>query len=148
MRILLLGLLMLLSIAAYAADGMVVMVSEFPVTDTTDRLEQAVKKAGFTVMARIDHAAGAKKVGLELAPTELLIFGKPKAGTLLIQASPTVGIDLPLKYLVWQDANGVVQIAWNGPEWIKQRHQITGQDKLLGKMAGGLKKIAGTAAKK
>jgi len=148
MRYFLLILLMLVSLSSMAADGMQVLTSEFPVNETMNRLETAVKKADFTVMARINHAAAAKKAGLTLPPTELLIFGKPKAGTMLMQASATAGLDLPLKYLVWQDAQGKVQIGWNDPEWIKARHAISGQDKLLGKMSGALGKFAGQAAKK
>lgn len=139
---------MLISLASVAADGMRLHASGFPVNETVNRLEKAVKQAGFTVMARIDHAAAANKVGLELQPTELLIFGKPKAGTLLMQASPTVGLDLPLKYLVWQDTKGQVQIGWNDPEWLKTRHSISGKDPLLGKMAGALAKFAEQAGKK
>lgn len=148
MRYLLLILLLLVSLSSMAAEGMQVRESDFPVNETMNRLEQAVKQAGFTVMARIDHAAAAKKVDLVLPPTELLIFGKPKAGTLLMQASPSVGLDLPLKYLVWQDAKGKVQVGWNDPAWLNSRHELSGQDKLLNKMAAGLNKFAEQAAKK
>jgi uncharacterized protein (DUF302 family) len=148
MRYFLLIPLMLISLLSVAADGMQVRVSDAPVNETMNRLEQAVKQAGFTVMARINHAAAAQKVDLELQPTELLIFGKPKAGTLLMQASPSVGLDLPLKYLVWRNAEGKVQIGWNDPSWLKDRHAISGQDKVLNKMAGALSKFAEQAAKK
>jgi len=148
MRYLLLITLLLVSLSSVAADGMLVRASEFSVNETMNRLEEAVKQAGFTVMARINHAAAAKKVDLELQPTELLIFGKPKAGTLLMQASASVGLDLPLKYLVWRNAEGKVQIGWNDPSWLKSRHAISGQDKLLNKMAGALSKFAEQASKK
>lgn len=148
MRYLLLVLLMLISLSSAAADGVQVRPSELSVVDTMNRLEQAVTQAGFTVMARIDHGAAAKKVDLELPPTELLIFGKPKAGTLLMQASPTAGLDLPLKYLVWQGADGKVQIGWNDTAWLEARHGIKGQEKLLTKIAGVLSKFAEQAAKK
>ncbi len=146
MRILTLVLLTIVSLGANAAEGMLTRSSNFPVSETMDRLEQAVKQAGFTVMARVNHGAGAKKVELPLPPTELLIFGKPKAGTLLMQSAPSVGLDLPLKYLVWQDAEGKVSIGWNDPAWLQTRHGISGQDKLLGKMAGALGKFAQQAA--
>lgn len=148
MRYMLLVLLMLVALSCAAADGMQVRTSDFSVNDTMNRLEQAVKQADFTVMARIDHGAAAKKVDLALPPTELLIFGKPKAGTLLMQAGPTAGLDLPLKYLVWQDADGKVQIGWNDMAWVAARHGIEGQEKLLAKIAGVLSKFAEQAAKK
>lgn len=148
MRVLLLVLLMLIALSSAAAEGVQVRTSDFSVVDTMNRLEQAVKQAGFTVMARIDHGAAAQKVDLALPPTELLIFGKPKAGTLLMQASPTAGLDLPLKYLVWQDAAGKVHIGWNDTAWLETRHGIKGQEKLLGNIAGVLNKFAEQAAKK
>lgn len=148
MRYLLLVLLMLIALSSAATDGMQVRASDLSVNDTMNRLEHAVKQAGFTVMARIDHGAAAKKVDLVLPPTELLIFGKPKAGTLLMQAGPTAGLDLPLKYLVWQDADGKVQIGWNDMTWVASRHGIKGQEKVLAKIAGVLSKFADQAAKK
>ncbi len=75
------------------------------------------------VFARIDHAAGATEAGLELRPTELIIFGNARGGTPLMQASQTAGIDLPLKVLVWQDATGKTQVSYNEPSWIVQRHE-------------------------
>ena len=89
-----------------------------------DRLEAAVKAKGLTVFARIDHAAGAAKVGLSLRPTELLIFGNAKGGTPLMQSNQTVGIDLPLKALVWQDASGDTWLSYNDPSWIAKRHGL------------------------
>lgn len=148
MRYMLLVLLMLIALSCAAADGMQVRTSDFSVNDTMNRLEQAVTQADFTVMARIDHGAAAKKVDLVLPPTELLIFGKPKAGTLLMQAGPTAGLDLPLKYLVWQGADGKVQIGWNDMAWVAARHGIEGQEKLLAKIGGVLSKFAEQAAKK
>lgn len=146
MRILVLIVFMIVSLGVSAAEGMLTRASNFPVNETMNRLEQAVKQAGFTVMARIDHGAAAKKVELSLPPIELLIFGKPKAGSLLMQSAPSAGLDLPLKYLVWKDAQGVVQIGWNDPAWLQTRHAITDKDKLLGKMAGALGKFAQQAA--
>ncbi len=139
-------LLMLISLTSVAVDGMQVQVSNFSVNETMNRLEQAVKQAGFSVVARINHGAAAKAVDMALPPTELLIFGKPKAGTLLMQVNSSVGLDLPLKYLVWQDSKGKVRIGWNDPAWLKDRHAVEGQDKLLAKMAEGLSKFAEQAA--
>jgi uncharacterized protein (DUF302 family) len=102
---------------------------------------------GITVFARIDHAAGAASAGMPLRPTELLIFGNPKAGTPLMQANQTIGIDLPLKVLVWEDASGGVWIAYNDPTWLAQRHQLGGNAAAAVKaMAGMLAKLAEAAA--
>ena len=91
---------------------------------TMQRLEQAVQAADLRVFARIDHSAAAHEVGMELRPTELLIFGNPKAGTLLMQCSQTAGIDLPLKMLVWQDAAGHTWLGYTDPQAIAQRHGV------------------------
>jgi uncharacterized protein (DUF302 family) len=89
-----------------------------------DRLETEIKAKGMMVFARIDHAAGAKEAGLSLRPTELLIFGNAKGGTPLMQSIQTVGIDLPLKALVWQDASGNTWLSYNDPGWIAKRHEL------------------------
>src|SRR5262249_20682577 len=88
------------------------------------RLEAALKQKGIQVFARVDHAAGAKEVGIELRPTLLLIFGNPKAGTPLMQSNQTVGIDLPLKALIWEDADGKVWLTYNRPDYVAERHGI------------------------
>ena len=106
------------------APGLVSMRSRHPVNVTVDRLEASLKGKGVTVFARIDHAAGAAAVGMPLRPTELLIFGNPSAGTPLMQADQTTGIDLPLKALVWEDASGSVWIAYNDPAWLAVRHGL------------------------
>lgn len=89
-----------------------------------DRVAAAAARYDMTVLARIDHAAAAAKVGLSLGPTEIILFGNARAGTLLMQAAQTTGIDLPLKVLVWQDAAGIVWIGTNDPEWIGHRHGL------------------------
>jgi uncharacterized protein (DUF302 family) len=101
---------------AMAADGLTTIPSGFGPQDTMNRLETAVKAKGMTVFARIDHAAGAAAAGLPLRPTELLIFGNAKGGTPLMQSVQTIGIDLPLKALVWQDASGKTWLSYNDPE--------------------------------
>ena len=88
------------------------------------RFEAEVQARGMTVFARIDHAAGAAGVGLSLRPTDLLIFGNAKGGTPLMQAVQTVGIDVPLKALVWQDASGTAWLSYNDPAWVVQRHGL------------------------
>ena len=84
-----------------------------------DRLETEIRAQGITVFARIDHAAGAAEAGFTLRPTELLIFGNPRAGTPLMQSVQTIGIDLPLKTLVWQDASGKTWLSYNEPSWLR-----------------------------
>jgi uncharacterized protein (DUF302 family) len=105
-----------------ANNGLVTMASAYGAKETVDRFENDVKSKGMTVFARIDHAAGAKAVGLSLRPTELLIFGNAKAGTPLMQSHQTLGIDLPLKVLVWEDAVGKVWLSYNEPGWLAARH--------------------------
>lgn len=108
-------------------NGLTTEPSAHGVKDTMDRLESEVKSKGMTVFARIDHAAGAREAGLPLRPTELLIFGNAKAGTPLMQAKQTIGIDLPLKVLAWEDANGKVWLTYNEPSWLAGRHGVAGQ---------------------
>jgi uncharacterized protein (DUF302 family) len=103
-------------------DGIKTIASAFGPKDTMERLEAAVQAKGMTVFARIDHAAGAAGVGLSLRPTELLIFGNARAGTLLMQAEQTIGIELPLKALVWQDASGKTWLSYNDLPSIVTRH--------------------------
>ena len=94
-----------------AADGLITMASSFSAKETMDRLEAEVKAKGLTVFARIDHAAGAIEAGLPLRPTAVLIFGNAKGGTPLMQANQAIGIDLPLKALVFEDAAGKVWLS-------------------------------------
>jgi uncharacterized protein (DUF302 family) len=107
-----------------AADGLTTTPSSFGPKETMDRFEAEIKARGMTVFARVDHAAGAAEVGLPLRPTELLIFGNAKAGTPLMQANPAIGIDLPLKALVFEDAAGKIWLAYNDPRWLAQRHGL------------------------
>lgn len=109
---------------AGAADGLVVLKSPHGAKATMDKLEQVVKQRGLSVFARIDHAAGAARVGMTLRPTELLIFGNPQGGTPLMECAQTTGIDLPLKALVWEDASAQVWLGYNDPAFIAQRHAV------------------------
>ena len=95
-----------------------------------NRFEAEVRAKGMTVFAHIDHAAGATTVGLPLRPTELLVFGNAKAGTLLMQSIQTVGIDLPLKALVWQDASGTAWLSYNDPAFLARRHGVEGAENM------------------
>ena len=94
-------------------------------TETMERLIAGVTRRSMTIFAHIDHAAGAADVGLKLRPTDLLVFGAARGGTPLMQAAQTIGIDLPLKAMVWQDADGAVWIGYNDPGWIASRHGIS-----------------------
>lgn len=107
-----------------ASPGLTTVASAFGPKETADRLAAAVTAKGLTLFARIDHAAGAKDVGMALRPTELLLFGNAKGGTPLMQAEQTAGIDLPLKALIWQDPAGRTFLSYNDPSWIAERHGI------------------------
>lgn len=129
-----------------ADNGLVTMKSHHTVTDTADKLEALLTKKGMTVFARIDHSAGAKKVGKSLRPTELVIFGNPKVGTPLMQCAQSIAIDLPQKMLIWEDSEGVTWLGYNDPQYLKQRHHVSGCDKVLAKVAGALNKFATAAS--
>ena len=127
-------------------EGLATIPSHFGPNETVARLETEIRTSGMQMFARIDHAAGAADVGLPLRPTELIIFGNARGGTPLMESVQTVGIDLPLKALVWQDASGNIWLSYNEPTWIAQRHGITNKDAVLGKMSDLLGAIAKRAA--
>jgi len=130
-----------------AADALITLPSSFGPKETMDRLEAEITAKGMTVFARIDHAAGAAEVGLPLRPTELLIFGSAKAGTPLMQARQAIGIDLPLKALVFEDAAGKVWLSYNEPGWLAQRHGLGVElQPTINGMAAALRLIASKAA--
>ena len=104
--------------ARAAEDGLVTRPSKHTVAETADRLEAGLRQAGATVFARIDYAQSAHDAGLELNPLVLILFGNPKAGTPLMVQSPSIGIDLPLKFVVWQDDSGKVFIAFNSADYL------------------------------
>jgi len=105
-------------------NGMVHLRSPYAVPETLRRLESLLQAKGVNIFARVDHSGEAEKAGLKMRPTQLLIFGSPKAGTPLMVASPTLAIDLPLKALAWEDTDGAVWLSYNTPEYLKQRHNI------------------------
>lgn len=109
---------------ATAADGLVAVKSPHSAKATMDRLEEVVKQRGLNVFARIDHAAGAAKVGKSLRPTEVLIFGNPQGGTPFMECAQSVGIDLPLKALVWEDGSAQVWLGYNDPAFLARRHAV------------------------
>jgi len=105
-----------------SAPGLITIASKHSVQATIDRLLTELDAHGVTVFARIDHAGGAVRAGMQLRPVELLIFGSPKAGTPLMQAAATIGIDLPLKALAWEDEHARVWLSCNDPAWLAERH--------------------------
>ena len=129
-----------------AVLGLTTIRSSHGPQETMNRLEAAVKAKGMTVFARIDHAAGASAVGLPLHPTEVLIFGNAKGGTPLMQSVQTIGIDLPLKALVWRDASGDTWLSYNDPAWLAQRHGLGGTEVPIGNLTAALDAVAKAAA--
>jgi len=127
-----------------SADGLISLASNHPVRETMDRLEAMLREKGITIFARIDHAAGAAAVDMPLRPTGLVIFGNPRAGTPLMQARQSIGIDLPLKMLGWQDAAGKVWLVYNDPAWLARRHGLGGEAEAA--VAGLAKALAMLAA--
>jgi uncharacterized protein (DUF302 family) len=105
-------------------NGLITIPSRFPVRETIDRLVEKVQSLGLHVFARVDHAAGAAKVGMQLRPTELLIFGNPKGGTPLMIDAQTAGIDLPIKAMAYEDAAGKTWLTYNDAAWIASRHEL------------------------
>lgn len=106
------------------ASGFVSQRSQHSVDATVARLKTILDAKGVMLFALVDHSGEAKKAGLEMRPTKLLIFGNPAAGTPVMLVSPTIAIDLPLKILVWEDAEGAVWLSWNSPEYLQQRHGV------------------------
>jgi uncharacterized protein (DUF302 family) len=137
---------MLVSNSLGDREGLTTLASRFDPKETMDRLEAEIRAKGLEIFARIDHAAGAAEVGLTLQPTELIIFGNARGGTPLMQSAQTAGIDLPLKALVWLDAENQTWLSYNEPSWIAQRHGVTNAEQVVSKMAAALSAISRTAA--
>lgn len=136
-------LALMISIAG-AADGLIAVKSPYSAKDTMDRFAAVVKERSLKVFARIDHTAGAAKIGKSLRPTEVIVFGNPQGGTPFMECAQTVGIDLPLKALVWQDASSQVWLGYNDPQYLAQRHGIPGCPVAvkLGKALAGMTEAA------
>jgi uncharacterized protein (DUF302 family) len=124
-RFALIVVICLQGVHAMAVEGLITLRSNYGPKDTMDRLEAEVKAKGLTVFAHVDHAAGAAAVGLPLRPTDLLMFGNARGGTPLMQSGQTIGLDLPLKILVWQDAAGATWLSYNDPSWLAKRHGLS-----------------------
>jgi uncharacterized protein (DUF302 family) len=127
-------------------QGLTTLKSNNGPRETMNRLETAVKAKGMTVFARIDHAAGASAVDMSLNPTEVLIFGNARGGTPLMQSAQTIGIDLPLKALVWQNASGETWLSYNDPAWLAERHGLSGKEAAIGNLTAVLDAVAKVAA--
>ena len=127
-----------------ADSGIVRITSHHSVGVTAARLESALKERGILLFAHLDFAADAARAGLTMRPEQLLIFGNPRAGTPLMQAQPTVGLDLPLKALIWEDAEGRVMIAYNDPQYVLGRHGLS--QSLSTNIAGVIPRIEHAAA--
>jgi uncharacterized protein (DUF302 family) len=128
-------------------NGLITIRSRNSVKETIERLKANLKDSGVNVFARIDHAAGAASVGMLLRPTEVLIFGNPRAGTPLMQANQTIGIDLPLKVLAWEDASGSVWVTYTDPAWLAARHGLgEGTADTVSGLARALARFAEAAA--
>ena len=130
---------------AYADSGLVSVKSAHSVKTTADRLESLLKSKGMRVFNRIDHAGGANTVNKTLRPTELIIFGNPKIGTVLMQCKQSIGIDLPQKALVWEDSTGQVWLSYNNPKYVADRHQIKKCADVLKKIKNALGNFAKAA---
>jgi len=129
-----------------SANGLITVSSAFGPDETMKRLEAEVLAKGMMVFARVDHAAGAAGAGLQLRPTDLLIFGAAKGGTPLMQAAQTIGIDLPLKALVWQDEAGKTFLSYNDPAYLTHRHGLADQAKsVVNAITGALEAMAAKA---
>lgn len=131
---------------ALAQTGVVDVPSQYSFEETHQRLLKTLESKGLTLFADISHSDGAKSVGLSLDNSRVVIFGNPKIGTPLMTCKATVALDLPQKILIHQDANGQVWLAYNNPTYLKERHNITGCDEVLGKISKALAGITQKAA--
>ncbi len=106
------------------ANGIIDKPGNHSVDETAEKLQAILRAKGIALFALVDHSGEAAKAGMKMRPTKLLIFGNPKAGTPLMQASPSVAIDLPLKILIWEDAAGKVWVSYNSPAYLRERHHL------------------------
>ncbi len=130
---------------AMAAEGMISIKSDHGVKTTADRLVRELQAKGVTVFKRINHAEGAKSVGIVMRPTVLVIFGNPKSGTPLMMCQRSVAIDLPQKALIWEDSQGQTWLGYNDPYYLALRHQIKGCEQPIERMSKALRNFANFA---
>ena len=138
----------LFSHAAVAQDGLIAIKSPHSVAMTIDKLTAVLESKGMNIFLRANHAEGAAGAGLDLRPTEVLVFGNPKVGTPIMQCAQSVAIDLPQKMLAWEAEDGQVYLGYNDPMYLKSRHGIEGCDPVLEKVAGALGNFAKAATAK
>ena len=126
------------TLATAHSDGMIRVKSNNSVSATIDKLEHVLSKKGMTIFKRINHATGGKKVGINIRPTELLIFGNPKIGTKLMQCTQTIALDFPQKALAYKDESGQVWLIYNDPNYITARHHVKGCEEVVKKLSNAL----------
>ena len=143
---LLLGSILFALTQSSLANGLIHVTSSFSVEETANRMEKIIISKGMTVFNRIKHSQSAQKVGVDLRPTELIIFGNPKVGSPLMKCQQTVAIDLPQKAMIWQDSESKVRITYNDPAYLVKRHNIEGCQEVIGKVTKALAGISGKAA--
>jgi len=146
-KLLFITTLTIATISIQASNGIINVLSPFSIEQTTSNLEYMLEKKGMTVFNKIEHSEAAKKIGIEIRDTKLIIFGNPKIGSKLMECKQTVAIDLPQKFLVWQDDEGDVFISYNDPQYLKERHNIKGCDVVLKKIENALAGITKAATK-
>jgi uncharacterized protein (DUF302 family) len=132
---------------ARAADGVIHVTSPYSVKETGRRLHAALKAKDMTIFKVVNHAKGARSVGIQLRPTMLMIFGNPRAGTPLMKCAQTAALDLPQKALIWKDADGQVRLSYNDPAWVAARHGIDGCEKALDNISRALAAFARAATR-
>jgi uncharacterized protein (DUF302 family) len=127
-------------------NGLVSRKSAHDAAETARRFRAAAEQAGLTVFAEIDHGRNADEAGLELGPCILLVFGNPRAGTLLMQLNPQAGLDLPFKALAWTDENGDTWLGWNDPQWVAERHGLGPEPQAtVSAIAAGMDRLSAAA---
>ena len=141
-------LLLVISSFAIATESTISIKSQYSTKETADRFVSIIKNRGLTLFARIDHKKNAINVDLKLRATEVILFGNPKVGTLLMQCSQEAALDLPQKVLIREDKNNKTWITYNSPEYIKNRYKIKGCDKILNKISKALSSLTKAAASK
>ena len=140
--------ILFIAIPVAASDGVIDVQSTFNVEETADRMVNILNKKGMTIFNRIKHSESAAKVGIELRKTELIIFGNPKVGSPLMACQQNIAIDLPQKALIWEDANARVWISYNDPKYLEKRHNISGCEESITKVAKALAGITKAVATK
>lgn len=132
--------------SVYAQNGLITKKSVNNFETTINLLEQTLVEHGLKIFTKINHSEGAKKAGLELNPTTLIIFGNPKIGTKLMQCEQTIAIELPQKILIWQDEHGNVWLSYNDPDYLSEKYQLNDCKEVIKKIKGALNKFVTTAS--